>query len=175
MGNKVKRGSIGVKVFAAMLLMLVIIAFTVVSDIGALGRIGDYNEVIAESCLAMERINGELGEALQKIQMYVSMLFYEQVGETAQFYQSVVRSAAEEVQDYSAELQRLAQVAGDESLIAISDAYLQSVTQMSACAGRLVAAAEQLDRATFMEEAALLTEYINDMTARGGRVRRGHG
>lgn len=167
MGNRAKKGSIGVKVFGAMLLMLIIIAFTVVSDIGALGRIGDYNEVIAESCLAMERINGELGEALQKIQMYVSMLFYEQVGETAQFYQSVVRSAAEEVQNYGAELQRLARNAGDESLIAISDAYLQAVTELSACAERLVVAAEGLDRATFMDEAALLTEYINDMTAKG--------
>ena len=167
MGKKAKRGSIGVKVFGAMLLMLAMIAFTIISDIGALGRIGDYNEVIGESCLAMERINGELGVSLQKIQMYVSMLYYEQVGETAEFYQSVVSNASEEVQTYGAELQRLAQTAGDESLITISDAYVQSVTELSACGERLVAAAKGLDRATFMEEAALLTEYIDDMTAKG--------
>lgn len=167
MGKKAKRGSIGVKVFSAMLLMLIIIAFTIVSDIGALGHIGDYNEVIGESCLAMERINGELGVSLQKMQMYASMLFYEQVGETAQFYQSVVISSSEEVQTYGAEMQRLAQAAGDESLINISNAYLRAVTELSSCAERLVAAAKGLDRATFMEEAALLTEYIDDMTAKG--------
>lgn len=163
MAKRTRRSSIGVKVLSAMLLVTVITVFTVVCDIGALGTIGEYNEEIGAACLGMERANGELGASTQKMQMYAALIHYEQMGETADFYRSVLKAANDEVQSYGAELHRLAESTGDGTLTAVANTYLLSVSDLSACAGRLIAAVEAFDRDTFSQEATLLSGYVNDM------------
>ncbi|MCM1056646.1 MAG: methyl-accepting chemotaxis protein [Firmicutes bacterium] len=163
MAKKVKKSSIGVKVFSTMAIMAVVIVFTVISDISALGIIGNYNGVIGENCLGMERASGQLEASVQKMQMYSSLLHYEQTGEASEFYRSSLKKATEEVQTYGAEVRNLAEGTGDETLTAAANTYLLSVSELVVCAERLIAAVEAFDRATFTEEAAQLTGYINDM------------
>lgn len=166
MAGKIKKSSIGTKVFSTFLTMTVIIVFTIICDIGALGVIGKFNEVVGSTGLAMERVNGQLDASIQKMQMYSALLNYEQVGETADFYRSILKKSKEEVQTYGTELYRLAQDTGDETLISVAGVYLQSVSDLASCAEKLIAASEAFDRAAFTEEASYLAGYINDMMAR---------
>ncbi|MDE6641285.1 MAG: methyl-accepting chemotaxis protein [Acetatifactor sp.] len=166
MAKRVRKGSIGAKVFGTFVTMTVIIVFTIICDIGALGVIGNYNEVVGSTCLAMERVNGQLDASIQKMQMYSALLNYEQVGETSDFYRSILKNANEEAKSYGTELYGLAQNTGDETLISVADAYLQSVSGLASCAEKLIAASEAFDRASFTEEASLLSGYISDMMAR---------
>ncbi|MDE5590329.1 MAG: methyl-accepting chemotaxis protein [Acetatifactor sp.] len=166
MAKRVRKGSIGAKVFGTFVTMTVVIVFTIICDIGALGVIGNYNEVVGSTCLAMERVNGQLDASIQKMQMYSALLNYEQVGEASDFYRSILKKANEEAKSYGAELYGLAQNTGDETLISVADAYLQSVSGLASCAEKLIAASEAFDRASFTEEASLLSGYINDMMAR---------
>lgn len=166
MAGKIKKGSIGAKVFGTFVSMTVIIVFTIICDIGALGVIGKYNEVVGSTCLAMERVNGQLDASIQKMQMYSALLSYEQVGETSDIYRSILKKANEEAKSYGTELYGLAQNTGDETLISVADAYLQSVSSLGSCAEKLIAASEAFDRASFTEEASLLSGYISEMMAR---------
>lgn len=167
MAKKVKKGSIGAKVFSTLVTMVAIIVFTVICDIGALGVIGSYNEVIGKACLGMERANGELAESIQKMQMYSALIFYEQMGETSDVYRSILKDANEEVKVYGAELHNLADSTGDETLIAVANTYLLSVSDLVDCAGKLIAAVEAFDRDTFTQEATRLSGYINEMMKKG--------
>lgn len=166
MAKRVRKGSIGAKVFSTFVVMTVIIVFTIICDIGALGVIGRFNEVVGSTCLAMERVNGQLDASIQKMQMYSALLNYEQVGEASDFYRSILKKSKEEATSYGTELHGLAQNTGDETLISVAEVYLQSVSGLASCAEKLIDASEAFDRAAFTEEAALLTGYINDMMAR---------
>lgn len=166
MAKKVKKGSIGAKVFSAMMIMTAVIVFTIVSDIGALGHIGEYNRIIADSCIGMERANGQLSTSIQKMQMYSALLNYEQMGELADFYRTILKKATGEVQTSGGELHSLAQDTGDEALISMANTYLLSVSDLVSCAERLLAAVEAFDRETFNAEAATLSGYINDMMSK---------
>ncbi len=163
MAKEMKRGSIGAKVFGTLLLIVLIVVFTIVCDIGALGTIGDYNEVIGDACLGMERVNGQLGASTQKMQMYTALIHYEQMGDTADVYRSILKTANDQVREYGAELHRLSESTGDETLIAVANTYLLSVSDLSDCAGRLIKAVEAFDRETFTMEATTLSGYVNDM------------
>lgn len=163
MAKEMKRGSIGAKVFGTLLLIVLIVVFTIVCDIGALGTIGDYNEVIGDACLGMERVNGQLGASTQKMQMYTALIHYEQMGDTADVYRSILKTANDQVREYGAELHRLSESTGDETLIAVANTYLLSVSNLSDCAGRLIKAVEAFDRETFTMEATTLSGYVNDM------------
>lgn len=156
MAKKVKKGSIGVKVFGTLVAMVVIIAFTVICDIGALGTIGSYNEVIGEACLGIERVNGQLAASVQKLQMYSKLLHYEQVGDISLVYRDILKSANEEVKSYGASLRNIAQSTDDETLKGIADTYLLSVSELIDCAERLIAAVEAFDRKAFYAESDLL-------------------
>lgn len=164
MAKKGKKGSIGAKIFSTLVAMVVIIAFTVICDIGALGTIGNYNEVIGEACLGIERVNGQLGTSVQKLQMYSKLLHYEQVGSTSLVYRDILKSANEEVKTYGASLRNIAQNTDDETLKSIADTYLLSVSELISCAERLIAAVEAFDRETFYAECDLLEGCINNMT-----------
>lgn len=163
MTKKVKRGSIGAKVFSTLMIMAVIIVLTVICDIGALGHIGAYNETIGTVCLGMERASGQLEASVQKMQMYSALLNYEQTGEASEFYRSILRKATEEVRTYGAEVHNLAVSTEDETLIVVANTYLLSVSDLADCAERLIAAVEASDRDNFTQEAAQLSGYINDM------------
>lgn len=163
MTKKVKRGSIGSKVFSTLMIMAVIIVLTVICDIGALGHIGAYNETIGTVCLGMERASGQLEASVQKMQMYSALLNYEQTGEASEFYRSILQKATEEVRTYGTEVHKLAVSTEDETLIAVANTYLLSVSDLTDCAERLIAAVETSDRDTFTQEAAQLSGYINDM------------
>lgn len=163
MTKKVKRGSIGSKVFGTLMIMAVIIVLTVICDIGALGHIGAYNETIGTVCLGMERASGQLEASVQKMQMYSALLNYEQTGEASEFYRSILQKATEEVRTYGTEVHNLAVSTEDETLIAVANTYLLSVSDLTDCAERLIAAVEASDRDTFTQEAAQLSGYINDM------------
>ena len=54
MRKTTRKGSIGAKIIGTMMTMIVIIVLTIVADIGALWRIGEYNGVIGDTCLALE-------------------------------------------------------------------------------------------------------------------------
>lgn len=166
MAKSTRKSSIGTKVFGAMLIVTMIIIFTVIADIGALQVIGDYNEVIAETCLGMERSNGQLAASIQKVQMYSSLLHYEQTGETSAFYRSVLVNAAAEVKTYGEALRQLALKSEDGALKSITDTYLESVSGLVSCAERLIAAAEAFDRDAFSAEAATLGDFVNDVMAK---------
>ena len=163
MTKKVKRGSIGSKVFSTLMIMAVIIVLTVICDIGALGHIGAYNETIGTVCLGMERASGQMEASVQKMQMYSALLNYEQTGEASEFYRSILQKATEEVRTYGTEVHNLAVSTEDETLIAVANTYLLSVSDLTDCAERLIAAVEASDRDTFTQEAAQLSGYINDM------------
>lgn len=171
MTKKVKRGSIGAKVFSTLLIMAVIIVVTVICDISALGHIGEYNEMIGNVCLGMERAGGQLEASVQKMQMYSALLNYEQEGQAAEFYLSILQKATGEVQTYGTEVKNFADSTGDETLIAVANTYLLSVSDLAACAERLIAAVEGSDRDTFTQEAAQLSGYINDMMAKEDEFR----
>lgn len=166
MRGKARKGSIGAKVFGTMMTMIVIIVLTIVADIGALGRIGEYNGVIGDTCLALERINGQLSASIEEMQMYSYLLRYEQVGDTAAFYRSVLETATEEVRTYGVNLRDRAQNTKDETLMAVTDRYLLSVSELISCAERLRAASEALDRDTFTAEATILEGCISSMKER---------
>lgn len=166
MRGKAGKGSIGAKIFGTMMAMTIIIVLTVVADIGALGRIGEYNGVIGDTCLALERLNGQLSASIQKVQMYSALLNYEQVGDNAVFYRSVLEQAVGDVQTYGAELRDRAQNTEDQTLRTVTDRYLLSVSELVACAEKLRTASEALDRETFTEEARTLSGYISDMMER---------
>lgn len=163
MKKKVKKGSIGAKVFSTLVIMAVIIVFTVICDINALRYIGAYNEKIGTVCLGMERASGQLEASVQKLQMYSALLNYEQAGETSEFYRSILQKATEEVQAYGTEVHNFAESTGDETLIAAADTYVLSVSDLAACAERLIEAVEASDKDAFTQEAAQLSGYINDM------------
>lgn len=166
MAKRAKKGSIGAKIFSALLLVTVIIVGTIVADINALGHIGEYNRVMGEACIGMERANGQMAASIQKIQMYASMLYYAQVGETGNFYVATLRKAIGEVQTNGAEVHRIAESTGDEALTSMANTYLLSVNELISCGERLIATVEALDRDAFTEESSLLTGYINDMMAK---------
>lgn len=163
MAKGIKRRSIGARIFGAMLVMTVIAVFTIVCGIGALRTIGDYNEVIGDACLGMERANGQLAASTQKMQMYAALIHYEQMGDTSLYYRDLLKKANESVQTYGAELHNLADMTGDENLIAVANTYLLSVSDLSECAIKLIAAVEKFDRDTFTQEATKLSGYVNDM------------
>lgn len=167
MAGKIKKGSIGAKVFGTFVTMTIIIVFTIVCDIGALGHIGDFNETIGTACLGMERAYGQLTTSIQKIQMYSALIHYEQMGDTADVYRAILKKANEEVQNYGAEVHNLANSTEDETLIAAANTYLLSVSDLNSCAERLIAAVEALDRDTFTQEATQLSGYVNNMMDKG--------
>ncbi len=166
MAKKVKKGSIGAKIFSAMAIMTVIIVAVIVLDIIALGYIGNYNKIIGESCLSMEDVNGKLAASLEKVRMYSNLLYYEQVGETAEAFRGALKDAAQEVQTYGSELRTLALATEDADLTASVNTYLLSVSELVSCSERLMEAAETFDRQTFLEESALLSGYIDDMVVK---------
>lgn len=163
MKKKIKRGSIGAKVFSTLMIMVAIIVFTVICDIGALGHIGAYNEMIGTVCLGMERASGKLAVSVQKMQMYSVLLKFFQTGEASEFYRSILQKATEDVQTYGAEVHNLADSTEDETLIAVADSYLLSVSDLATCAKKLVAAVEVSDEDTFAQELAKLSGYISDV------------
>ncbi len=163
MAKMTKKGSIGGKIVSAMVIMVFLIMFTIVSDISALGVIGNYNTTIGEECLGMEDANGKLSASVQKMQMYSTLLHYEQVGERSEMFRSILKKATEEVQTYGGELHTLSEATGDDTLLATANTYLLSVSDLSACAERLMAASEAFDRDAFQAEATQLSGYINDL------------
>lgn len=161
MTKKVKRGSIGAKVFSTLVSMAAIIVLTVICDIGALGHIGAYNEMIGTVCLGMERASGKLAVSVQKMQMYSALLNFFQTGESSEFFRSTLQKATEEVQTYSEEVRNLADSTEDENLTAVANTYLLSVSDLAACAGKLVAAAEISDGDAIAQELEKLSGYIS--------------
>ncbi len=166
MRKTTRKGSIGAKIIGTMMTMIVIIVLTIVADIGALWRIGEYNGVIGDTCLALERLNGQLSASIEEMQMYSYLLRYEQVGDTAAFYRSALETITQDVQSYGLNLRDRAQNTKDENLMAVTDRYLLSVSELVSCAERLKAASEALDRDSFTAEATVLEGYITSMKER---------
>lgn len=97
------------------------------------------------------------------MQMYAALIHYEQMGDTSLYYRDLLTKANESVQTYGTELHNLADMTGDENLIAVANTYLLSVSDLSGCATRLIAAVQKFDRDTFTQEATKLSGYVNDM------------
>lgn len=163
MTKKVKRGSIGAKVFSTLVIMVAIIVLTVICDIGALGHIGAYNETIGTVCLGMERASGQLEASVQEMQMYSAMFSYAQAGEDSEFFRSILQKATEEVRTYSTEVHNLADSTEDETLIAATNTYLLSVSDLTACSEKIIAAVESPDKDAFTQETVQLSGYVNDV------------
>lgn len=167
MKRKVKKSSIGRKVFTTLAVLVIIYVFTIISNISALGIIGDYNNLIGNVYLELESQDAELSVQFQKVQMYSSMLYYEQTGDRGEYYVAQLQDSAAQMQTSAEALAALAVLSEDTALTEAGSAYLSAASDLSAYCADIVSLAQAKDTKGVNEKTAAIADYINSMLEAG--------
>ncbi|MGN0402773.1 MAG: methyl-accepting chemotaxis protein [Acetatifactor sp.] len=123
--KKAKGISIGMKVFAAMAVMIVLYFMTVLMDITALDRIAKNTDQIGDVYLQLVALEGEAASSMEQIRMYCHMGFYRYGRDDAEPNNVRLEEAIEKFDATIAEIATVTADSGNEEIMAFGNEYLE--------------------------------------------------
>ena len=133
--------SIGMKIYAALGIIGVLLIVIVFLNISGLGTIGKFNSTLGNVYLELEVAEGDAAIGFQQVQLYSNLAYYKRDSEDIEMILGKLQAAIDDTRAYMAETQSLGESSGDQELkSALAEyessmsAFLDYTQQISNCA-----------------------------------------
>ena len=172
--------SIGMKIYAALGIIGVLLIVIVFMNISALGTIGGFNSTLGNVYLELEVAEGDAAVGFQQVQLYSNLAYYKRDSEDMEMILGKLQSAIDNTRTYMAETQSLGESSGDQELISALAEYESSMSAFldytqqisdSAAAGDFETAIQLVDgvyslQASVQNSQAAYTEVLANKAAK---------
>lgn len=172
--------SIGMKIYAALGIIGVLLIVIVFMNISALGTIGGFNSTLGNVYLELEVAEGDAAVGFQQVQLYSNLAYYKRDSEDMEMILGKLQSAIDNTRTYMAETQSLGESSGDQELISALAEYESSMSAFldytqqisdSAAAGDFETAIQLVDgvyslQASVQNSQTAYTEVLADKAAK---------
>ncbi len=122
--------SIGTKIFTVMVIMGLLFALSLISNLNSLNGISDNDEVLS-TYLSMEQARSNLSTSFQQAQLYCNLSYFKQDSDDIDIMREKLQTATNNMNSSMATIQEYAAACQDEEIISIVDTWSASMANFS--------------------------------------------
>lgn len=147
MTKKIRKGSIGVKIYFFMLIIALVSMIVVIADTSALKTIGKLNQT-ENVYVELENEMADFREIMQETGLYVNLAFYNYGGESFEGISGAAIETKQRLIDAALKMQETAKAGADPEIVGIVDATVEAVYGYDAYISNVIETVNKGDLAT---------------------------